>query len=37
VLTGGWNAEALQDAIAIYEDPEDILRHFTASPFAAAV
>lgn len=36
VLTGGWNAEALQDAIAIYEDPEDILRHFTASPFASA-
>lgn len=36
VLTGGWNSEALQDAIAIYEDPEDILRHFTASPFAAA-
>ena len=36
VLTGGWNSEALKDAIAIYEDPEDILRHFTASPFAVA-
>jgi HAD superfamily hydrolase (TIGR01509 family) len=37
VLTGGWDSEALKDAVAIYEDPDDILRHFTASPFAAAV
>jgi len=35
LLTGGWNSEALKDAVAIYEDPEDILRHFTASPFAS--
>ncbi|HYC50757.1 MAG TPA: HAD family hydrolase [Gemmatimonadaceae bacterium] len=35
VLTGGWNSEALKEAVAIYDDPDDILRHFTASPFAA--
>jgi HAD superfamily hydrolase (TIGR01509 family) len=34
LLSGGWNADALQGAVAIYEDPEDLLRHFTASPFA---
>lgn len=34
LLSGGWDADALQDAIAIYEDPDDVLRHFTASPFA---
>ena len=34
LLSGGWDADALQDAVAIYEDPEDLLRHFTASPFA---
>ena len=34
LLTGGWDADALQDAVAIYEDPADVLRHFTASPFA---
>ena len=34
LLSGGWDAEALQGAVAIYEDPEDVLRHFTASPFA---
>jgi HAD superfamily hydrolase (TIGR01509 family) len=36
LLCGGWNADALSGAIAIYEDPADLLRHFTASPFAAA-
>jgi HAD superfamily hydrolase (TIGR01509 family) len=36
LLTGGWDCDALKDAMAIYEDPEDILRHFTASPFASA-
>jgi HAD superfamily hydrolase (TIGR01509 family) len=36
LLSGGWDADALQDAVAIYEDPEDVLRHFTASPFACA-
>ena len=35
LLTGGWDADALQGAVAIYEDPEDVLRHFTASPFAS--
>lgn len=34
LLTGGWDAEALHGAVAIYEDPEDVLRHFTASPFS---
>jgi HAD superfamily hydrolase (TIGR01509 family) len=36
LLTGGWDCDALKDAIAIYDDPDDILRHFTASPFASA-
>ena len=36
VLCGGWDADSLSGAIAIYEDPADILRRFTASPFAAA-
>lgn len=36
VLSGGWNADALEGAIAIYEHPADILAHFTASPFASA-
>jgi HAD superfamily hydrolase (TIGR01509 family) len=36
LLCGGWDADALNGAIAIYEDPADILSHFTASPFAAA-
>lgn len=35
LLSGGWNADALHGAVAIYEDPEDVLRHFTASPFAS--
>jgi HAD superfamily hydrolase (TIGR01509 family) len=34
LLSGGWNADALHGAVAIYEDPDDVLRHFTASPFA---
>jgi len=36
LLCGGWDAEALADATAIYEDPADLLRHFTASPFSFA-
>jgi HAD superfamily hydrolase (TIGR01509 family) len=36
LLCGGWDADALSGAIAIYEDPADLLRHFTASPFASA-
>ena len=34
LLSGGWDADALQGAVAIYEDPDDLVRHFTASPFA---
>lgn len=36
LLTGGWDCDTLKDAIAIYDNPDDILRHFTASPFASA-
>ena len=36
VLCGGWDADSLSGAIAIYEDPADILSRFTASPFASA-
>jgi len=37
LLSGGWDADALSAAAAIYEDPADLLRHFTASPFSAAL
>lgn len=36
LLSGGWDADALSEAVAIYEDPADLLRHFTASPFSFA-
>lgn len=36
VLSGGWDADALTGAVAIYDHPADIVAHFTASPFAAA-
>lgn len=36
VRCGGWDTDALRGAIAIYDDPADLLRHFTASPFASA-
>jgi HAD superfamily hydrolase (TIGR01509 family) len=36
LLCGGWDADALDGAIAIYEDPADVLTHFTSSPFALA-
>ena len=36
VLSGGWDADGLAGAIAIYDHPADILAHFTASPFASA-
>lgn len=36
LLCGGWDADSLSGAIAIYEDPSDILSRFTASPFACA-
>ena len=36
LLSGGWDADALSGAIAIYEDPADLLRRFTSSPFSCA-
>lgn len=35
LLCGGWGAEDFDGAAAIYEDPADLLRHFTASPFSS--
>jgi phosphoglycolate phosphatase-like HAD superfamily hydrolase len=35
-LCGGWDADALGGAIAIYEDPADLLKRFTSSPFSCA-
>jgi HAD superfamily hydrolase (TIGR01509 family) len=31
--SGGWSAEALSGALAVYDDPEDLLDHFDESPF----
>lgn len=31
---GGWDDEALKDAVAIYQDPADLLAHYDTSPFA---
>jgi HAD superfamily hydrolase (TIGR01509 family) len=36
LLCGGWPADALKGAIAIYRDPADVLGHFTTSPFSSA-
>jgi phosphoglycolate phosphatase-like HAD superfamily hydrolase len=36
LLCGGRTADELQGAVAIYEDPADLLRHFTSSPFSCA-
>lgn len=33
---GGWDTNGLHGAIAIYDDPADLLRHFTSSPFSSA-
>jgi phosphoglycolate phosphatase-like HAD superfamily hydrolase len=33
---GGWSDDGLQGAIAIYDDPADLLAHWDESPFAAA-
>ncbi|HYW06842.1 MAG TPA: HAD family hydrolase [Longimicrobium sp.] len=33
---GGWSAEELGDAAAVYRDPADLLAHYDESPFAAA-
>lgn len=37
LLCGGWNADCLNGALAIYEDPADLVRQFTASPFSCVV
>ena len=34
--SGGWDDRGLAGAIAIYDDPADLLAHFTSSPFAGA-
>lgn len=34
VRTGGWDNEALRGAIAVYDDPADILAHYEQTPFA---
>lgn len=31
---GGWNDEALSEAVAIYDDPADLLEHLDSSPLA---
>jgi len=31
---GGWDDDALSAAVAIYQDPADLLEHYEASPFA---
>jgi HAD superfamily hydrolase (TIGR01509 family) len=36
LLCGGWDADALSGAIAIYENPTDVVQHFTSSPFSSA-
>jgi HAD superfamily hydrolase (TIGR01509 family) len=33
---GGWDDGALAGAIAVYDDPADLLAHFTSSPFVGA-
>lgn len=33
--SGGWNDPSLADAIAVYDDPADLLKHFDKSPFAS--
>jgi phosphoglycolate phosphatase-like HAD superfamily hydrolase len=33
--SGGWNDASLADAIAMYDDPADLLRRFAKSPFAS--
>ena len=32
---GGWGDEALGDAVAVYDDPADLLARYDESPFAA--
>jgi phosphoglycolate phosphatase-like HAD superfamily hydrolase len=32
---GGWSSQDLADAIAVYDDPQDLVNDFDASPLAA--
>ena len=34
--SGGWTDEDLGDALAVYDDPADLLAHYDTSPFGAA-
>lgn len=34
VRCGGWDDEALEGAVAVYDDPADLLEHYGTSPFA---
>ena len=34
VRCGGWSDDALDGALAVYDDPADVLAHYDASPFA---
>lgn len=33
---GGWSDESFETAVAIYDDPGDLLRHYETSPFSAS-
>jgi phosphoglycolate phosphatase-like HAD superfamily hydrolase len=33
--SGGWTDDGLRGAIAVYDDPADLLAHLDESPFAA--
>lgn len=33
VRTGGWEADDLRGAVAVYDDPADLLRHYQETPF----
>jgi phosphoglycolate phosphatase-like HAD superfamily hydrolase len=35
--SGGWSDEDLKDALVIYNDPADIVAHFSTSPFVQGV
>lgn len=32
---GGWSVDSLRGAVAIYDDPRDLLAHYASSPFAS--
>jgi HAD superfamily hydrolase (TIGR01509 family) len=37
VRCGGWSDAALQEAVAVYDNPADLTAHFDSSPLAASV